>query len=209
MTTTRIPRQRPQPPAVSGEVTVSAAASLTEAFTEIGEDFSDANPDATVTFNFGSSATLATQIQEGAPHFLFPCPSIADRLQVLFEIGPQMRVLGGQFQRLAEMRDILVAIEARARWSRPRTARRPACGNRSTRNSRGRSPASPDSPCRSAPCGPPAAWRGFRRRRRCDAPSRRRDRRGAAPGNRLDVDDVGAVAVVDRERLTLPEISTC
>ena len=51
----------------TGGITVSAAASLTEAFTKIGTDFKTANPDATVTFNFGSSGTLATQIQQGAP----------------------------------------------------------------------------------------------------------------------------------------------
>ena len=51
----------------TGAITVSAAASLTEAFTQIGTDFKKANPDATVTFNFGSSGTLATQIQQGAP----------------------------------------------------------------------------------------------------------------------------------------------
>ncbi len=51
----------------TGGITVSAAASLTEAFTKIGTDFKAANPDATVTFNFGSSGTLATQIQQGAP----------------------------------------------------------------------------------------------------------------------------------------------
>ena len=51
----------------TGAITVSAAASLTEAFTKIGTEFKQANPDATTTFNFGSSGTLATQIQQGAP----------------------------------------------------------------------------------------------------------------------------------------------
>jgi molybdate transport system substrate-binding protein len=51
----------------TGSITVSAAASLTEAFTKMGTDFKTANPHATVTFNFGSSGTLATQIQQGAP----------------------------------------------------------------------------------------------------------------------------------------------
>ncbi len=51
----------------TGAITVSAAASLTEAFTKIGADFKAANPQATTTFNFGSSGTLATQIQQGAP----------------------------------------------------------------------------------------------------------------------------------------------
>jgi len=54
-------------PKVTGSITVSAAASLTEAFGKIGTDFGTANPGASVTFNFGSSGTLATQIQQGAP----------------------------------------------------------------------------------------------------------------------------------------------
>ena len=54
-------------PTVTGAVTVSAAASLTEAFTTIKDDFVDANPGTTVTINFGSSGQLATQITEGAP----------------------------------------------------------------------------------------------------------------------------------------------
>jgi molybdate transport system substrate-binding protein len=55
----------------SGTITVSAAASLTEAFTKMGSDFSKRNPDATVTFNFGSSSTLAQQIHGGAPADVF------------------------------------------------------------------------------------------------------------------------------------------
>ena len=51
----------------TGAVTVSAAASLTEAFTTIKDDFTKANPKASVTINFGSSGQLATQIRSGAP----------------------------------------------------------------------------------------------------------------------------------------------
>ena len=51
----------------SGSITVSAAASLTEAFTKLGSGFQRKNPKATVTFNFGSSSALVTQIQGGAP----------------------------------------------------------------------------------------------------------------------------------------------
>src|SRR4051794_18374414 len=54
-------------PKAAGPITISAAASLTEAFGEIGTDFSSANPGAPVTFNFGSSGTVATQIEQGAP----------------------------------------------------------------------------------------------------------------------------------------------
>ena len=52
---------------MKGTIQVSAASSLTEAFGRIGQDFQKANPGATVTFNFGSSGTLATQILQGAP----------------------------------------------------------------------------------------------------------------------------------------------
>ncbi len=56
---------------LSGEITVSAAASLTDAFTAIGEDFEAAHPDTTVTFTFDSSGTLSDQIVEGAPVDVF------------------------------------------------------------------------------------------------------------------------------------------
>lgn len=48
-------------------ITVFAAASLTTAYTRIGEAFMAEHPDTTVTFNFASSSDLVTQINEGAP----------------------------------------------------------------------------------------------------------------------------------------------
>lgn len=56
---------------VSGDVTVFAAASLTESFTEIGEAFMVENPDAEVVLNFAASSDLVTQITEGAPADVF------------------------------------------------------------------------------------------------------------------------------------------
>ena len=56
---------------MTGPVTVFAASSLTETFTQIGKDFEAANPGAKVTFNFGGSSTLATQINQGAPADVF------------------------------------------------------------------------------------------------------------------------------------------
>ena len=50
---------------------IFAASSLTNAFTEIGKNFESANPSVTVTFNFGGSQTLRTQIEEGAPVDVF------------------------------------------------------------------------------------------------------------------------------------------
>lgn len=52
---------------LTGQITVSAAASLTEAFTRIRDDFVKANPAVKVVINFGSSGQLAAQIQAGAP----------------------------------------------------------------------------------------------------------------------------------------------
>ncbi|HSK98431.1 MAG TPA: molybdate ABC transporter substrate-binding protein, partial [Euzebyales bacterium] len=60
---------------LSGEVTVFAAASLTDAFEDIGERFEQANPDVDLSFNFGSSSTLASQITEGAPADVFASAS--------------------------------------------------------------------------------------------------------------------------------------
>lgn len=45
---------------------VFAAASLTEAFTEIGDGFEAAHPGVTVEFNFAGSQLLRTQIEQGA-----------------------------------------------------------------------------------------------------------------------------------------------
>jgi molybdate transport system substrate-binding protein len=52
-------------------LTVFAAASLTDAFTELGENFELANPGVDVTFNFAGSQALRTQIEEGAPADVF------------------------------------------------------------------------------------------------------------------------------------------
>jgi len=56
---------------LSGSITVSAAASLTEAFTKMGADFQKLHKGTTVTFNFAASSTLAQQIQGGAPADVF------------------------------------------------------------------------------------------------------------------------------------------
>jgi molybdate transport system substrate-binding protein len=55
----------------SGEITVSAAASLTEAFTQIGAQFERKYRDVDVSFNFDASSALVLQIQQGAPVDVF------------------------------------------------------------------------------------------------------------------------------------------
>ena len=55
----------------SVELIVFAAASLTETLNAIAQDYSVENPGVTFRFNFDSSGTLKTQIQEGADCDLF------------------------------------------------------------------------------------------------------------------------------------------
>ena len=55
----------------SVELIVFAAASLTETLNAIAETYSAENPGVTFSFNFDSSGTLKTQIQEGADCDLF------------------------------------------------------------------------------------------------------------------------------------------
>ena len=57
--------------AQSVELIVFAAASLTETLNALGESYTAEHPEVTVRFNFDSSGTLKTQIQEGADCDLF------------------------------------------------------------------------------------------------------------------------------------------
>lgn len=58
-------------PVVAADLTVSAAASLTNAFREIGTAFEAQNPGTTVLFNFAASGALLQQIVKGAPVDVF------------------------------------------------------------------------------------------------------------------------------------------
>lgn len=66
-------------------LTVFAAASLTETFTELGQQFEDANPGVTVSFNFLGSSDLAAQIIEGAPADVFASADVKNMLKVTAE----------------------------------------------------------------------------------------------------------------------------
>lgn len=69
------PAATPTPLPEPVTLNVFAAASLTDAFTEIGNNFQAANPSVTVTFNFAGSQALRTQIEEGAPADVFASAS--------------------------------------------------------------------------------------------------------------------------------------
>lgn len=62
---------------VGGNLTVLAAASLTETFNQVGKDFETANPGVKVTFSYGGSSGLAQQITSGAPADVFAAASPA------------------------------------------------------------------------------------------------------------------------------------
>ncbi|TQM77851.1 molybdate transport system substrate-binding protein [Saccharothrix saharensis] len=69
--------------AADGRVTVFAAASLTEAFTELAEDFEAAHAGVDVVLNFAGSSALAQQIGQGAPADVFASASPATMDQVV------------------------------------------------------------------------------------------------------------------------------
>ena len=52
---------------LKGDLTISAATSLTDAFTELAKQFRKVNKGVKVRLNFGSSSTLIAQVQSGAP----------------------------------------------------------------------------------------------------------------------------------------------
>lgn len=70
----------------SGELTVFAAASLTDAYTEIGDTIMAANPGVTITYNFAGSQALATQLEQGAPADVFAAANTT-QMQVAIDAG--------------------------------------------------------------------------------------------------------------------------
>src|SRR5262249_12452340 len=69
--TTSPPAGGSSPKSATGTITVFAAASLTESFTQLGKQFQAAHPGDTVKFSFGPSSGLAEQITSGAPADVF------------------------------------------------------------------------------------------------------------------------------------------
>jgi molybdate transport system substrate-binding protein len=63
--------QPTQSPQATKTLTVFAAASLTESFTEIGKQFEAANPGVKVMFNFAGSQQLRAQLEQGAKADVF------------------------------------------------------------------------------------------------------------------------------------------
>lgn len=68
---------------LDGEVLVSAAASLTDAFAEVEAAFEAANPGVDVVLNLGASSALREQILEGAPADVFASANTSNMDQVV------------------------------------------------------------------------------------------------------------------------------
>ncbi|MET0490633.1 MAG: molybdate ABC transporter substrate-binding protein, partial [Acidimicrobiales bacterium] len=84
------------------EIKVFAAASLTAAFTKVGEDLTAANGGTKVTLNFAGSQALATQIQQAAPADVFASADITNMDKVKDLVGPPQIFASNQLQNVVE-----------------------------------------------------------------------------------------------------------
>jgi molybdate transport system substrate-binding protein len=85
-----------------GELKVFAAASLTAAFTKLGDQYAAANGGDKVTFNFAGSQALATQIQQAAPADVFASADITNMDKVKDLVGAPQIFASNQLQIVVE-----------------------------------------------------------------------------------------------------------
>jgi molybdate transport system substrate-binding protein len=90
-------------PAVKGELTVFAAASLTEAFNEMKASLEKSNPGLSITFNFASSTQLRAQLEQGAQADVF---ASADEQEM--DLARQARLLGSEPEIFAHNRLVVI-----------------------------------------------------------------------------------------------------
>lgn len=79
------------------ELVVFAAASMTETLTQISELYAEEHPNVHITFNFDSSGTLKTQIQEGAACDLFISAGQKQMNQLDINADPEVNTEGLDF----------------------------------------------------------------------------------------------------------------
>jgi molybdate transport system substrate-binding protein len=88
---------------LSGNLTVLAAASLTDAFNQEGQAFQQANPKVTVKFSYGASSALEAQLAQGAPADLF-----ASADQTNMDKASQAGVIDGASQVFAKNKVVVI-----------------------------------------------------------------------------------------------------
>ena len=93
--------------AAAQTLTVSAAASLTDAFKAIGAKFEAAKPGAVVRFNFGASGVLIQQIVQGAPADVF-----ASADQETMDRGVEQQVIDAQTRRNFAANAVVLIVPA-------------------------------------------------------------------------------------------------
>ena len=85
------------PPSEPVEIICFAAASMTETMEEIKKNYEAANPNITITYNFDSSGTLKTQIEEGADCDLFISAAKKQMDQLDITADPEVNTDGLDF----------------------------------------------------------------------------------------------------------------
>lgn len=76
------------------EIIVFAAASMTETLTELGNAYMEAHDNVTIVFNFDSSGTLKTQIEEGADCDIFISAGQKQMNQLDITASPEINTSG-------------------------------------------------------------------------------------------------------------------
>ena len=102
---TEAPKTEPAPQEV--ELIVFAAASMTETMTKLGEQYMADHPEVTIVFNFDSSGTLKTQIQEGADCDIFISAGQKQMNQLDITAKPEVNTDGLDFVKEGTRFDIL------------------------------------------------------------------------------------------------------
>ena len=85
------------PPSEPVEIICFAAASMTETMEEIKKNYEAANPNITITYNFDSSGTLKTQIEEGSDCDLFISAAKKQMDQLDITADPEVNTDGLDF----------------------------------------------------------------------------------------------------------------
>jgi molybdate transport system substrate-binding protein len=93
--------------AAAQQLTVSAAASLTDAFKEIGQKFEANRPGTTVRFNFAASGVLIQQIAQGAPVDVF-----ASADQATMNRGVEQKLIAPQTRRDFAANSVVLIVPA-------------------------------------------------------------------------------------------------
>jgi len=94
------------PDALTGEIAVFTAASLTDAFTDVGEVFRGEYPGTTLTFNFAGSQELRAQLEQGARADIF-----ASANQRQMDLSIDAGLIAGESQIFTKNRLVVIVPE--------------------------------------------------------------------------------------------------